>query len=168
MKKLVWFLLFLIFIYLGYRYYHNNQSLFLKGKPPETSTQTGKVSNYMLYFNNSIKNPNLLDCTHVYAVDRQTKEMITPEFVIKDLIKGLTKEETKLGFVTAIPKECELNFVTVQNGKAIVDFKPFHIAGSCATGMFTSQVKQTMLALANINEVLITIQGKSGDEILQP
>jgi len=122
---------------------------------------------YTLFFNNNRKDPNMIDCTLVYPVTRKTNIMPTSEFIMNELIKGPTDAEKKEGYVTAIPKECQVNFVSISNGKVIVDFKPFHIAGSCATGAFTAEVKQTALRLPFAKEVQITIQGKS-EEILQP
>ncbi len=167
MKKLFILILLLVVTFYAYKYLKNNPSFFKKDIPENEIQKTEVIYSFNLYFNNSIKNPNLIDCTTMYPVPRKTKEIVTPEFVINELIKGLTDEEKKEGFVTAIPVDCVLNFVSLDKEKIIVDFKPFHIAGSCATGMFTAQVKNTMLALANIKEVQITIQGQS-EEILQP
>ena len=167
MKNFILLLVLVGLLFLGYRYYQKNNMPANKNSPSVTETPKETVYTYKLYFNNTIKDPNLIDCSLVYEIERKSLNPITPDFVMRELIKGLTPEETKLGFVTAIPKKCELNFVTVENEKATVDFKPFQIAGSCATSAFTAQVKQTMLALSTIKEVVITIQGKS-EEILQP
>lgn len=166
MKRLMWFVLIVLFFYALFIILQNGLISFPFFKTIN-NTEINTFYTFRLYFNNTIKDPNLLDCTKVYPVNRQSEKMITPECVIKELIKGLTNEEIKQGYVTAIPSSCQLNFVTVENEKAVVDFKPFQIAGSCATGAFTAQVKQTLLSFSNIREVVITIQGKS-EEILQP
>lgn len=171
MKKLMWFILLIGLIFIGYSTYKKYSFVFFIKQPIANNIQTKPIQDtlytFQLFFNNTIKDPNLLDCTHVYPLVRQTKNIITPEFLINELLKGLTLEEKNLGFVTAIPKNCRLNFVTVTNEKAVVDFIPFQIAGSCATAAFTAQIKQTLLALTTIKEVQITIQGKT-EEILQP
>ena len=168
MKKLLSLIFLLVIAFLLYQFFQKNPLLVKNDIPTNTVTQNEAKYTYILFFNNSIKNPNLIDCTKLFPIERQTTQLITPEFVMEELMKGLTKEELKAGYVTAIPNECDLNFITIEDEKAIVDFKPFQIACSCATGMFTSQVKQTMLALGTIKEVVISIQGNSGDEILQP
>jgi len=48
-----------------------------------------------------------------------------------------------------------------------VDFKPFQIAGSCATAAFAAQVKQTLLAIPGTKEVIISVMGET-EGILQP
>lgn len=135
--------------------------------PPPATPPVKIEFTFTLYFLNNIKDPNLIDCTLVYPVVRKSMDQPSPEFIMNQLIKGPSDQEKKEGYVSGIPKECRVNFVSISNGKVIVDFKPFHIAGSCATGAFTAQVKQTALRFPFAREVQITIQGKS-KEILQP
>jgi hypothetical protein len=69
--------------------------------------------------------------------------------------------------VTAIPDDIVINFIVRNNGKMHVDFKPFHIAGACATAAFAAQVTQTLLAIPGTKEVVISIMGQT-EGILQP
>lgn len=158
MRKTIWLVLLLVILYFGFKYYQEST-------PKTPKTKTDFI--YQVFFPNIKKDPNMLDCTKVYPINRHTTENVTPEFIIQKLIEGLTQQEITDGFVTTVPKECKLNFIQIKNEKAIIDFKPFHIAGSCATAAFTAQVKETVLAMPQVREVQITIQGKS-EGILQP
>jgi spore germination protein GerM len=166
MKNVFYLVLLVAILFFGYKYLLQNPKP-ISNQPIQSNIENKPLQDFQLFFNNTIKNPNLIDCSLMFSVKRQTNQKVTYEFLVNTLINGLTQKEEKDGYVTAIPKNLELNFVKSEEGKVIVDFKPFQIAGSCATGMFTAQVKKTLLAIDQTKEIVITIQGKSED-ILQP
>lgn len=126
-----------------------------------------KKTVYSVFFNNTVKDPNLLDCSKVYPVERTADEDAIFEEILMLLFEGPTDEEKKQGYVTAIPDDIVINFIVRNNGKMHVDFKPFHIAGACATAAFAAQVTQTLLAIPGTKEVVISIMGQT-EGILQP
>ncbi|MCE5223060.1 GerMN domain-containing protein [bacterium] len=126
-----------------------------------------KQVTYSVFYNNTIKDPNMLDCSKVYPVDRIADEDAIFEEILLLLFEGPTEEEKKQGYVSAIPNDVVINFIVRNNGKMHVDFKPFQIAGACATGAFAAQVTQTLLAIPGTKEVLISIMGQT-EGILQP
>lgn len=126
-----------------------------------------KQAVYSVFYNNTIKDPNLLDCSKVYPVERMADEDAIFEEILLLLFEGPTEEEKKQGYVSAIPDDVVINFIVRNNGKMQVDFKPFQIAGACATAAFAAQVTQTLLAIPGTKEVVISIMGQT-EGILQP
>ena len=126
-----------------------------------------KIVPYSIFYNNTVKDPNMLDCSKVYPVARMAEETATYEEILLLLFEGPTEEEKKQGYVSAIPDDVVINFIVRNDGVMQVDFKPFQIAGACATAAFSAQVKQTLLAIPGTKEVIISIMNET-EGILQP
>lgn len=126
-----------------------------------------KLVPYSIYYNNTIKDPNMLDCSKVYPVGRMADEKATYEEILLLLFEDPTEEEKKQGYVSAIPDDVVINFIVRNDGVMQVDFKPFQIAGACATAAFSAQVKQTLLSIPGTKEVIISIMNET-EGILQP
>jgi len=126
-----------------------------------------KIVPYSIFYNNTVKDPNMLDCSKVYPVSRTADEKATYEEILMLLFEGPTEEEKKQGYVSAIPDDVVINFIVRNDGVMQVDFKPFQIAGACATAAFSAQVKQTLLAIPGTKEVIISIMNET-EGILQP
>ncbi len=122
---------------------------------------------YLLFFNNLVEDPEMLDCTSVYPTERYFFEELDPTALIQVLIEGPTEEEKIKGFVSNFPPDTLLNEVVIKEGTAWVDFSYLQIGGSCATSALRSQITQTLLQFPEVNEVIITILGQT-EGVLEP
>jgi len=106
----------------------------------------------------------------VQPVERVISEDVwAPEEAIKLLLIGLIGEESQT-FDTSIPEGVQLNSLVVEDGTALVDFSAElnMVAGSATVITLREQINKTLLQFPEIEEVVIMIDGHSGDEILQP
>jgi germination protein M len=85
-------------------------------------------------------------------------------------LKGATRTEREAGYVTAIPSGVKINSLSIKNGVAKVDFnKELEPGGgSCAVAAIRAQIEATLRQFSTVKSVALSIDGKSGGEILQP
>lgn len=123
------------------------------------------------YFGNTIFNPNQIDCSKVYVVERKTaKSSQTATAAIKELLKGPTEAERAQGYASAINSGTELKSIKIQNGIATIDFNNMlgaGVAGSCRVGAIRAEIEETLKQFSTIKSVVISIEGNTED-ILQP
>ncbi|MCK9185862.1 GerMN domain-containing protein [Candidatus Gracilibacteria bacterium] len=130
------------------------------------ASQTVKV-----FFSNLKKDPEMLDCEKVYAVERKidaTKSVATR--ALEELLKGPTSAEKANGYFTAINDGVKINKISIIKGVAYVDFTETlqqGVGGSCKTLNIISQIKETLKQFSSVKEVKISIEGES-EAILQP
>ncbi|MDA8216718.1 MAG: GerMN domain-containing protein [Dehalococcoidales bacterium] len=89
---------------------------------------------------------------------------------ISELLKGPTEEEKESGLTTVIPTGAQLNSLKIENGTAYADFNAAlgaQVSGSLAVATIRRQITQTMQQFSTVQQVAISIDGKSED-ILQP
>ncbi len=124
-----------------------------------------------VYFSNTTDDPEFLDCTKVYPVERVIPADLDPKMAaINELLQGPDAEEEAQGFFTSINEGVSLNSLYIENGTAIADFSAVlneRVGGSCLVTNIRSQIENTLLQFDDINEVVISIDGQSED-ILQP
>jgi Spore germination protein len=124
-----------------------------------------------IYFGNEIKNPNVVDCSLVYPVDRKlTVNSSSEETALTEMLKGPTEAEKAAGYFTAINNGVKINSLSVNNGIARVDFdKKIEeaVGGSCRVSLIRSEITQTLLQFTNVKSVVISVEGNI-DEALQP
>jgi spore germination protein GerM len=61
-----------------------------------------------------------------------------------------------------------LQNLTIENGIARADFNSaLNVGGSCRVTAISSQIKQTLLQFDTVNQVIISINGRT-DNVLQP
>lgn len=124
-----------------------------------------------LYFNNDKFDPTMLDCSKVYPITRIVKKTITPaKEGLMLLLAGVSEEESEEGYFSNIPKGVNLKSLKIEGQKAYVDFDENlqkSIGGSCRVSAIRAQIEETLKQFDSINEVQISIEGKSS-EILQP
>ncbi len=92
------------------------------------------------------------------------------EAAIYDLLEGPSLDEENEGFSTAINPGTELNDFVLANGTALVDFNEVleqGVAGSAWVMAIREQIEKTLLQFETIDEVIISINGRTED-ILQP
>lgn len=127
--------------------------------------------NIAVYFPNSQKDPNAMDCKNVYPVYRRvayTKE--TAAVAIAELLKGPNQEEATQGYSSNIPFGTKLQSLNIKNSTATADFDQTlqaGVGGSCMVASIRSQITQTIKQFGTVNNVIISIDGQSED-ILQP
>lgn len=122
-----------------------------------------------VYFVDS-KKMETSSCEADVALDRTVinAETLGPG-AIEALLNGLTAEEKSM-YSTAIKKGTLLQKFEVKNGVAYVDFSSElnkEVAGSCTVTAIRSQIEKTLIALPDIDSVVISVNGKT-EGILEP
>lgn len=123
-----------------------------------------------LYFGNTIKNPNVADCSLVYAVERTVpKTESIGTLALRTLLRGATEAEAKLGYISAFDRGSgqELKSLTIKNGVATADFSFLPSGGSCLVGEARAQIEQTLKQFSTVKTVKILLNGSEA-EALQP
>jgi len=125
-----------------------------------------------VYFSNINRDPNLIDCSKVYPVDREvefTKQL--PLAAVDELLKGLTEQEMKAGFISSISENgIVVQKLEIKDGTAYVDFNQAlqaGVGGSCRVIAIRSQITETLKQFNEVEDAVISIDGKTED-ILQP
>lgn len=124
-----------------------------------------------VYFGNSQLDPEVMDCTKVFAVKRIVpKTEAIGRAALIELLKGPTEEEKNEGYFTSINAGVEVQSLTIENGTAKADFNQqleYAVGGSCRVVAISSQIRQTLKQFPTVNNVIISIDGRTED-ILQP
>ncbi|MDD4382006.1 MAG: GerMN domain-containing protein [Candidatus Dojkabacteria bacterium] len=124
-----------------------------------------------VYFGNSEKDPEALDCTKVYAVNRKIiKTEAVGRASLLELLEGPTATETTAGYLTSIPDGVKLNSLSITKGTARVDFDnklQEGVGGTCLVDRIKAQITQTLKQFPTVDKVIISINGES-EAILQP
>jgi len=125
-----------------------------------------------VYFGNTKENPNMIDCGKVSPLERQLEptNQLLPA-VIAELFKGITEEEKTAGFVNSLPEEgVKVQKLEIKDNILYVDFNQTlqeGVAGSCRVTAIRAQIIETLKQFSEIDDVIISIDGKTED-ILQP
>jgi hypothetical protein len=132
---------------------------------------TGETSTVKLYFPNTVKDPEMLDCGKVFMVERVIPKTPTvARATIDELLKGPTEAEKNDGFITSLNSGVKVQRLVVENGVAEVDFDEqlqFQVGGSCRIQSIRAQIRETLMQFPTVNDVVISIDGET-EEILQP
>ena len=129
-----------------------------------------KITTVKIFFGNIKEDPEVLDCEKVYSVEREVfknKEMVQS---LEELLKGPTLEEQEKGYLTNINSGVNINSLIVEDNIVKVDFDEqlgFQVGGSCRVLAIRSQITETLVQFPEINDVIISINGRIED-ILQP
>jgi len=128
---------------------------------------------FKIYFSNSKKDPNLLDCSKVYPVERQTLDdeldQIAP-INIHALLRGPTANEKALGYISSLPEGVHEPKIINNGDTFILDFDDTlkqGVAGSCRVQAIRSQIEKTIQAAFPDSKVVISVNGNTA-EALQP
>jgi spore germination protein GerM len=123
-----------------------------------------------IFLCNSIHDPGFSG-NQVFASERQIpKTQAVARAALKELLNGVTEEEKSQGFFSNINPGVKIQKISIEDGIARVDFNEqleFQVAGSARVGAIRAQIIQTLKQFPTINEVVISINGKT-DDILQP
>ena len=140
-----------------------------------TAPLPASVRAFDVFFSNTEKDPNMLDCSKVYpvkrwAVDSELDQIA--EMNLHALLLGPTVAEQKAGYITEIPQAVADPKLRIEEGKVYVDFDQSleqGMGGSCRVTAVRSQIEETVKA-ANPDfkgKVVISVNGRTED-ILQP
>lgn len=124
-----------------------------------------------VFFQNSVKNPNIQDCSLVFPVNRTIAHtQSTARIALEELLKGPTESEKEQGYLTTINDGVIIQKLTIVDGVAKVDFNERlqeKVGGSCWVGTISAQIRETLKQFPAVKTVIISINGNSED-ILQP
>lgn len=123
------------------------------------------------YFGSEKLNPEVMDCSLVYPVERKiAKTISTARVALEELLKGPTEEEKTNGYYTSINSGVTIQKLTIVDGVAMVDFDEqleSQVGGSCRVAAINSQIVSTLKQFPSVKEVIISINDRTED-ILQP
>ncbi|MCX6781623.1 MAG: DUF333 domain-containing protein [Candidatus Magasanikbacteria bacterium] len=154
-------------------------TLVLKNDNPSDLRENDKSEIYPIvfgqtvsvFFNNTVKDPNMLDCSKVYAVERIiTSTPAVGRAAIEELLKGPTESEKSAGYLSNINMGVGIQSLTIENNVAKVDFdKKIEeaLGGSCRVGAIRAQIEETLKQFSTVKSVIISVDGRTED-ILQP
>lgn len=112
------------------------------------------------------------DCQTVSAVTRRIpKTQAVARAAIEELLKGPSTNEYEEGFGTNIPSGTTLRSVSIENGVATVEFSEeldAVVSGSCNVGVIRSQIEATLKQFTSVTSVVVLVEGKPVEEVLQP
>lgn len=132
-----------------------------------------------LFFLNSKKNPDSMDCGRTYSVKRAISRLTDNEkswlaeyayLALSELLKGPAKYEKDNSYFTLIPEGAKVQRIIIEKGMAQIDFNDKLNEGtidSCKTQAIRSQITETIMQFPEIKDVVISVNGKRED-ILQP
>ncbi|MFH1284864.1 MAG: GerMN domain-containing protein [Candidatus Peregrinibacteria bacterium] len=133
---------------------------------PQTET-----TSFYVYFTNSQKNPDSVDCSKVYPVVRTVPHTsAVAQAALEELLNGPTSAEMADGYSTTINDNVTLNSISIENGVASADFDSqlgYQVGGSCRVAAIRSQIDHTLLQFPTVDNIVVSIDGNSED-ILQP
>lgn len=120
---------------------------------------------------NEAKDGSIVDCSKVEAVTRIIpKTLAVAEAAIRELLKGPIGNEASGEVIqTSIPAGTVLQKIEIRSGTAYVDFNSAleQGGGSCSMAARSAQIEQTLKQFPTIQNVVISIDGRTED-ILQP
>ncbi len=141
-------------------------------KPIEVVTDKKEEKQFVkVYFNNTIFDPGLMDCSKVFPVDREIEPTLAVgRAALEELFLGPTDEETNKGYLTNLNVGTFLSTLSIEDGVAKADFTEqlqTAVGGSCRTAAIRSQITETLKQFPTVKDVIISIDGQT-QNILQP
>lgn len=110
------------------------------------------------------------DCGVVASsVHRVPKSVATAHAAIAELLKGPDATDVSKGFGTSIPSSVTLKSITIDSGVAKVEFSgEIEAGGSCRMQSIRAQIESTLKQFPTVTAVVITSEGRTAAESLQP
>lgn len=122
------------------------------------------------YFLSSRLDPEIT-CNKSFPVVRKiAKTQAVGAAALVELLKGLTPQEEADGYSTAINYGVKVQSLNIKDKTAYVDFDEAlekAVGGSCRVAAIRSQITNTLKQFATVENVVISINGRTED-ILQP
>lgn len=111
------------------------------------------------------------DCQTVFPLERRiTKTTAVARAAVEELLKGPTEAERGNGYFTSLNSGVSIQRLVIKSGTARVDFSAElerAVGGSCRVTAIRSQIMQTLKQFSTVQNVIISIDGRTED-ILQP
>ncbi len=128
-----------------------------------------KMVDVDIFFSNTQKDPNMSNCSRVYAVKRSIPStQAVARAALEELFKGPTQDEKNKGYLTSIPGGVAIQSLRIDNKIAYVDFNArLETGGSCKVAAIQSQIMETLKQFDTVDKVVISINGET-EGILQP
>ncbi len=132
-------------------------------------TETVRVK---VFFCNSKLNPEALDCSLVFPVEREIVKGSIVDLIsntVLELLKGPTEEEREEGYFSEINPGVRVKSIRIKNGIARIDFDEqflYGLGGSCKVSAIRAQIEKTLNQFEGIREVVITVNNM--EDVLQP
>ncbi len=124
-----------------------------------------------VFFGNENFNPNAMDCSLVYPIERQVaKTEAVARVALESLLVGPTEIEKQNGYYTSLNTGVGINSLKIENATAYVDFDSQleqAVGGSCRVLAIASQIRETLKQFETVEDVVISVDGRTED-ILQP
>jgi len=124
-----------------------------------------------VFYNNSNFNPNSIDCSQVYPLERTI--MVLPEtgdlaqVALQELVKGPTNEEKSLGYISWFSDKTRdiIKNVKTENEIAYVNLSDIRelipsASASCGSTEFIAEIENTLKQFPNIKKVIFAIDMK--------
>lgn len=110
------------------------------------------------------------DCGIVASsVHRVPKSVATAHAAIAELLRGPDATDVSKGFGTSIPPFVTLKSITIDSGVAKVEFNSnIEVGGSCRVTSIRAQIESTLKQFPTVTSVVITSEGRTPAESLQP
>lgn len=141
---------------------------FLSFNPNAPDYGVQEKTSFNVYFGNSALGA---ECEKVLPVKREVpKTAAVGRAAIEELLRGPTEEEKNMGYVTMINSGVKINFLSIENGVAKIDFSKEldeQIGGSCRVAGISAQIRETLKQFPTVKDVIISVDGRTED-ILQP
>lgn len=127
--------------------------------------------NVKVYFPNTKLDPEMMDCSKVFAVERRVPVTLAAARVaVTELLKGPDTVEAREGYISSINSGVKIQKLTIEDGVAKIDFDQMleqSVGGSCRVASIRSQITETLKQFPTVSSVVISIDGRTED-ILQP
>jgi hypothetical protein len=117
-----------------------------------------------VFFGNTQKNPNAIDCGAVFPVERIVSDNSGYDELLKQLFSGPTPQEADLGYTSFFSTQTADILVSVKTDgeTAYVDLKDVrtlipNASTSCGSSEFLSEIKSTLGQDGKIKKVILAI-----------
>lgn len=124
------------------------------------------------FFGNRITDPNVVNCDRVYPVERVVpKTQAVARAALEEMLAGPTLLEGQAGYFTSMNDGVKIQKLNIANGTAFVDFDETleaQVGGSCRVLAIRAQIKETLKQFPTVKNVVLTVNGRGEDIILQP
>lgn len=134
----------------------------------------------LIYLSNTKLNPEMLDCTKVFPVERRisSTDSDPATTAMKMLLLGPSQKEKDNGYLLVTPSNLTINYIKPQEintnrqyrGYVHIDFGKEMMqagGGSCRVGAIRAEITETLLQFYPGYNVIISSEGNI-EEVLQP
>ncbi|MDD5043231.1 MAG: Gmad2 immunoglobulin-like domain-containing protein [Patescibacteria group bacterium] len=133
--------------------------------------QKSETSKMKLFFGNQKLDPEVLDCSKVFSVEREIpRTEAIGRAALEELLKGPTEAEKSAGYLSNINSGVKVKNLTIKDGVATAEFDEqleYQVGGSCRVVAIRSQITETLKQFPTVKEVIISVNGRVEDA-LQP